>query len=370
MDFTYTDEQEQLRRTLRAYLDDLYPFSERLAAARAEGWRPDIWRALSADLGILGIGLPAHVGGTGGGAIEHMIVMEELGRALALEPYVETVIVAGTALAADGGTRACETLRRIVAGDCVVAPAWAEPQGRHALSPIETRARPADGGWRIDGTKSAVASGGIADLLLVSAQAPSGPSLFLVEAAAPGVRRHIYPTIDGRRGADVVLGDVFVPADAMLRSDAGAEPLMAALFDRAIAGVAAEGLGLMTRAREDTRAYVTQRRQFGRPLGDFQVIQHRLVDMFVEGERASAAALLVALRLDDSAEVRAQAASAAKVVLGNAMRFVGQNAVQLHGGMGVTDDLAVGHAFKRMTLIDGDHGTVDYHLKRYAGPHR
>ena len=366
MDFTFTDEQEQLRRTLRAYLDDRYTFADRHVAAGAAGWRPESWRGLAHDVGILGIGIPEEMGGTGGGAIEHMIVMEELGRALALEPYLETIVIAGAALAAAGGARAAGTVRRIVAGECVVTLAWAEPGMRHALSRITTRARAVDGGWRLDGAKSAVASGGIADLLLVAARTGTGLSLFLVDPAATGVTRSVYPTIDGRRGADVVLTDVFVPADGLIGSPDGAARLLAALLDRAVAAVAAEGVGLMARAREDTRDYVAQRRQFGRPLGEFQVIQHRLVDMFVEWERAAGASRLATLRLDDAPEARARAASAAKVVLGKAMRFVGQNAIQLHGGMGMTDDLPIGHAFKRMTLIDGDYGTADHHLARYA----
>lgn len=366
MDFTFTEEQDQLRRSLRAYLDDRYPFADRLAAARGDGWRPEIWHGFASDLGILGIGIPAALGGTGGGAVEHLMVMEELGRALSLEPYLETVILAGGALAADGGETASAVLRRIVTGECATALAWAEPEMRTSLSGVTTSARAVPGGWRLDGAKSAVASGGIADLLLVVARTEGGLSLFLLDPAAEGVAVARYPTIDGRRGADVILTDAFVPPEALIGVEGAAGPLVEALLDRGIAAVAAEGVGAMARARDDTRDYIAQRRQFGRTLGEFQVIQHQLVDMFVEWERAVAATYLATLRLDDAPAIRAKTASSAKVTLGKAMRFVGQNAVQLHGGMGMTDDLAVGHAFKRMTMIDGEFGSVDHHLARYA----
>lgn len=366
MDFTFTLEQEQLRHSLRSYLYDRYPFPARLAAARSEGWRADIWHGLADDLGILGIGIPAAAGGTGGGAVEHMIVMEELGRVLALEPYLDTVILAGGALVSDGGPVATALLRRIVAGECVATLAWGEPGMRYGLTGITTRACPVAGGWRLDGAKNAVASGGIADVLLVVARTDDGLSLFLVDPAASGVSVATYPAIDGRRAADATLVDVFVPTEALIGSAGAAGLLIELLHDRAIAAVAAEGVGLMERARRDTQDYVAQRRQFGRPLGEFQVVQHRLVDMYVEWERAVAATFLVTLRLGDTPALRKRAASSAKVVLGKATRFVGQNAIQLHGGMGMTDDLAVGHCFKRLTMIDGEYGTVDHHLARYG----
>lgn len=373
MDFSFTDEQTALRDSLRRFLGDRYSFESRSAAARSEqGWRPEIWTAFARDLGLLGIGVPESRGGYGGGAVEHMIVLEEIGRTLVIEPYLETVVIGAGALAQAEGDRARHTLSSIVDGESVVAFAWAEPTMRYAAADIEARAVRDGNGWRLDGHKAVVTAAPWADLLLVAARTGGTPgetqglSLFLVEKNAPGVTTKDYPTIDGRRASDIIFEKVMLPADALIGDEGGAAPVIEQIIDRAIAALSAEAVGAMSRLHRDTIDYTKQRRQFGQPLASFQVLQHRMVDMFMQIEMAVSATYLATLKLDASLLERARAASTAKVTVGNACRFVGQNAVQLHGGMGMTDELPVGHYFKRTTMIEGEFGTVDHHLARHA----
>jgi alkylation response protein AidB-like acyl-CoA dehydrogenase len=371
MDFNLSEDQTLLRDALERFLTREYGFEARRAASRsADGWRRDIWAVLS-NLGLLGVGLPERVGGLGGGAVEQMIVLEEFGRALVLEPYLETVIIGAGALARTSTRRADELLAAVAAGRCVLAFAWAEPGMRFSPRDAAATARREGAGWRLDGRKAMVTAAPWADLLVVLARTGGAPgedrglALFLVEADAPGVTLHPYPTFDGRRAADVVLAGVSVPADAQLGSDDDL-PFVEELIDRATAALTAEAVGVTNRLYRDTVEYAAQRRQFGQPLSGFQVLQHRMVDMFVQTELARSACYLATLKLDADPVERAMAVSAAKVSTAKACRFVGENAVQLHGGMGMTDDLAVGHFFKRALMIESEFGDIDHHLARYA----
>jgi alkylation response protein AidB-like acyl-CoA dehydrogenase len=373
MDFTFTAEQALLRDMLRAFLSEHYGFERRLAAARSpEGWRPEIWRAFAADLGLLGAAVPEAKGGLGGSAVEHMVIMEELGRALVIEPYLETAVIGAGMLARSGGDRAEHELAALLSGETLFAFAWAEPTMRYAPADIALRAWRQGSGWRLDGVKSVVSAAPWASRLIVLARTGGAPgeskglSLFLLEADAKGVSSWDYPTIDGRRAADLRLDSVAAPADALLGVEGEALPLVEEILDRAIAAICAEAVGAMARMHHDTLQYLQQRRQFGQPLAHFQVLQHRLVDMFMQIEMAVSATYLATLRLDADPLSRARAASTAKVTVGNACRFVGQNAIQLHGGMGMTDELPVGHYFKRTTMIEGEFGSVDHHLARHA----
>lgn len=373
MDTTLSEEHNLLRASLGQFLQQRYGFAERTAAARGElGYRAEIWSALANELGVLGMTIPKAHGGLGGGALEQMILMEEAGRALLLEPVCETVFLAGWLLEQAGGALAGDLLKDVASGALKLAIALGEPTMRYELADIATRAVRDGEGWRIDGVKTMIVAAPWADRLIVAARTAGqageadGLSLFVVDPASAGVTLHPYPTIDGRRAADIEFAAVAVPAEAMIGPEGGALPLLEAMRDRAIAAQAAEAVGLLDKLLADTVEYTRQRSQFGQPIASFQVLQHRMVDMYRQVEMVRSAAILAALKLDGDPLGRARAASAAKVTVANACRFVGQNAVQLHGGMGMTDELPIGHYFKRATLIESDHGSADWHLARYA----
>jgi len=373
MQFDLTSEQRQLQATLQRYLADQYGFAARQAAVRSnEGWRREVWSAFASELGILGLGVPVAQGGLGGGPVEHMIVMEELGQALALEPYLETVVIAGRLLSRAEGSRARDALAEVTAGRRVFAFAWAEPGMRYAPADIAMTARRNAEGWRLDGRKSVVTAAPWADSLIVAARTggspgePAGLSLFLVDRGSAALTAHDYPTLDGRRASDLVFEGVMAPADALLGEADAALPIIEEVIDRAIAALSAEAVGAMRKLHRKVLDYTGQRRQFGQPLSGFQALQHRMVDMFMQIEMAVSATYLVTLRLDAPAAERARAASSAKVTVAKASRFVGQNAVQLHGAMGMTDEFAVGHHFKRLTMIEAEFGDLDHHLARHA----
>jgi len=373
IDFALSGEQEQLRDSVRVWLHDLYSFEQRRSAVQSpSSFRSAVWSAFANDLGILGMTFPERVGGSGLDAVATMVVMEEFGRALVLEPYLETVVICGGLLARAGGGRADETLERVGAGHEVLALAALEATSRYDITNVATTARRDSSGWRLDGTKAVVAAAPWASQLLVVARTAGsrgereGLSLFLVSSSAPGVSMRSYPTIDARRAADVTLERVRVPTDSLIGEEGEAADAIEYSTDEAISAVSAEAVGLMSKLHEDTLEYAKQRRQFGQPIGRFQVLQHRLVDMYMEIELARSATYLATVRLAASAKERACAASAAKVTINKACRLVGQSAVQIHGGMGMTDELAVSHFFRRATAIELEFGTVDFHLARYS----
>jgi alkylation response protein AidB-like acyl-CoA dehydrogenase len=373
IDFALTEEQEQLRDSVRALLRDLYSFEQRRAAVQSpSSFTPAVWTAFADDLGILAMTFPERVGGSGLDAVATMVVMEEFGRALVLEPYLETVVICGGLLSRVGGTRADHMLERIGAGKEVLAFAAFESESRYDITSIGTSARRDGGGWRLDGTKAVVAAAPWASHLLVVARTAgsrgerTGLSLFLVPCSESGVRMRSYPTIDGRRAADVTFERVRLQSTALIGEEGQAIDTIERSIDEAIAAMSAEAVGLMAKLHEDTLEYARQRKQFGQPIGRFQVLQHRLVDMYMEIELARSAAYLATLRLAAPARERTRAASAAKVTINKACRMVGQHAVQIHGGMGMTDELAVSHSFKRATAIELELGSTDFHLARYA----
>lgn len=371
MDFTFTDEQNMLRDTLASYLADHYGFDQRRAAVgREPGWRPQVWRSFAEELGILGASVPEALGGLGGGPVETMIIMEAFGRALVVEPFLETVVIGGGFLKHADHPQAAELIGKIIAGEAVFAFAWAEPRARYNLADVATRAARRGDGWVLNGVKAVVAAAPWASHLIVTARTGGGEreargvSVFLVDKTAAGVSARDYPTVDGRRASDLVFENVNLPAEALIGPlDAGL-PLVAKVVDEALAALCAEACGVLRRLHEDTLSYAKQRRQFGAPIGAFQVLQHRMADMYIHLEQAVSMTYLATLKLGRDDE-RARACAAAKVQIGKACRFIGQNAIQLHGGMGMTDELAVGHYFKRATLIESAFGSTDHHLARY-----
>ena len=367
MDLSLSDEQTMLRDTLTRYLAQHHAFDpHRPRDANA------LWQALGRDLGVLGATLPADAGGMGGGAVEAMVVADALGEALAPIPYIEGVVIAGGLLKRVESERAAALLPQIADGSARIVLAAGEADSRQALEAVATRATPSGNGWALDGAKVVVAGAPDADWLLVAARTAGeardvrGLSLFLVPADAAGLSRHDYKLIDGLPAADITLAQVQLPADALLGTEGAALPLIEAARDEGIAALCAEAAGLARKMLADTVAYAKERKQFGQPLASFQALQHRMVDMFIAVEQATSAAYLAALHVDAAAEVRARTIAAAKATVADAVRFVGQNAVQLHGGMGMTDELAVGHYFRRATAIEQQFGAADHHLKRYA----
>jgi alkylation response protein AidB-like acyl-CoA dehydrogenase len=372
MDFSFTEEQGLLRDSVAAYLGDHYDFDKRREAiASPAGWRPEVWKAFAEDLGILGAAFPEDVGGLGGGPLETMVVMEEFGRALVVEPYIPTVVIGGGFLRRAGTDFAGELIGRIISGEVVTAFAWAERQGRYSLSNIATSASPDGTGWVLNGQKAVVVAAPWATHLIVTARTGGaqsdleGVSVFLVEKSAAGVVTRDYPTVDGRRASEITFENVHVPAEGLIGDAGAALPLIEQVVDEAIAAQCAEACGVLRKLHEGTLDYTKQRKQFGRPIAAFQVLQHRMVDMFMQVEQSISMTYMAHIRLTDPAPERAKAISAAKVQIGRACKFVGQNAIQLHGGMGVTDEMAIGHYFKRGTMIEGEFGSVDHHLRRY-----
>lgn len=370
MDFNLTDEQTMLKDTVQRYLADTYGFDSRMQAVHSgKGWNPAVWKAFAEELGILGAPFAEAHGGLGGGAIENMIVMEEFGRAMVLEPYLSTVVIGGGALKAVGGAVADAVIPEIIAGNAIIAFAYAEPQGRYRLHDLMTTAKADGAGWVLNGHKSVVTSAPYATHLLVTARTSGaqrdegGISLFLIPADLPGISRRDYATVDGGAASEVYFENVALGADHLLGAADNALPVIEQVVDEATAAVCAEACGLLRVLQATTLDYAKQRKQFGKPIGDFQVIQHRIVDMFMEVEQAVSITLMATLKLDTPE--RAAAASMAKAKVGKAAKFVGQNAVQIHGGIGISNELSVGHYFKRATLVEGLFGSVDHHFDRY-----
>lgn len=372
MDFSYNETQQMLRDTLGRYLADTYDFEARRKMIASDAGRdPGIWRAFATELGILGAPFSEDQGGLGGGAVENMIVMEQLGEAIAIEPYLQTVVIGGGALKGAGGPIAAALIPQIIAGEAIIAFAYAEPQGRYELHNLRTTARREGEGWVLNGHKAVVYAAPWATHLLVTARTGGGQrevdgiSLFLIEANRPGIVRRDYPTVDGFRASEIYFENVSVPGEALLGSEGSALPLIDQVVDEAIAAVCSEGTGVMRRLHAGTMDYARQRKQFGRAIADFQVLQHRMVDMFMEVEQAASMTLMATLKLDLPDAERKSAVSQAKAKVGKGLRFTGQNAIQIHGGIGMTDELSIGHYFKRATMIEGQFGSVDHHLARF-----
>ncbi len=367
MDLSLSDEQVMLRDSLTRYLAQSFAFDpHRPRDAGA------LWQALGRDLGVLGAALPVEAGGLGGGAVETMVIADALGEALAPVPYIETAVIAAGLLKRAGGERAEALLPQLAGGSVRAVLAAGEADSRQALEAVTTTAQRNGNGWTIDGEKVVVAGAPGAEWLLVTARTSGGArdvrgvSLFLVPADAAGLSRHDYALIDGLPASDLAFTAVTLSADSLLGEEGSALPLLEQARDEGIAALCAEAAGLARKMLSDTVAYTKERKQFGQPLASFQALQHRMVDMFIAAEQATSAAYLAALHVEGPAAERARAVSAAKATVADAVRFVGQNAVQLHGGMGMTDELAVGHYFRRATAIEQQFGAADHHAKRYA----
>ena len=367
MDFSFSEEQTLLRNSLSRYLADNYAYEDwRKFTREGDGRDPSHWRQF-AEMGLFAAPLPEAFGGLGGGALESMVVMEEFGRALVIEPFVSTVVIGGGLLAQAGGALAEEWLPKIAGGDTVMAFAFAEAQGRFNLADLITTAKKQGDSHVLSGQKSVVLGAPWADQMIVTARTggsqreANGVSVFLVDKNAKGVSCRDYEVMSGLRASEII----FENAPARLIGEAGAAlPLLERVVDRAIAAHLAEASGAIAMLMAATVEYAKTRKQFGQPIGKFQVLQHRMVDMYIAQEQAQSACLMANLKLDEADSARA--VSAAKAAVGKYARAVAEGAIQVHGGIGMTDELNVGHYFKRLVLLETLYGSPDHHLRRMA----
>jgi pimeloyl-CoA dehydrogenase small subunit len=374
MDFDLSEEQRLLKESLDRLVSDRYAFDQRKAYAQsAAGWSRELW-AQYAELGLLGLPFAESYGGSGGGPVETMLVMEVFGRALALEPYFATVVLGGGFLRHGAGAELCADLvPRIAEGGLILAFAQTERHSRWNLADVATKARRDGAGWVLDGEKGVVLHGDAADKLIVTARVGGsqrdrdGIGVFLIDATATGVSMRGYPTQDGLRAAEVTLAGVRVEPENVLGEPGAGLALVERAVDEGIAALCAEAVGAMAVMHELTLEYLKTRRQFGREIGSFQVLQHRAVDMLVAVEQARSMAMFATMMAaEENAAERRNALSAAKVQIGRSGKFVGQQAIQLHGGIGMTMEYKVGHYFKRVTMIDATFGDADHHLRELA----
>jgi pimeloyl-CoA dehydrogenase small subunit len=375
MDFELTSEQEQLRDNVTRLMRERYGFEARKTyQASQHGWSEALWRDY-AEMGLLGAPFAEADGGFGGGSVETMIVMEQFGKALALEPYLETVVLCG-ALLKHGASeqQRADVIGAIAAGESRLSCAHMEKQSGFDLNDVAMSAvKDGGGGFVLNGEKTLVGQGDSADRLIVSARLEGtrrdrdGIGLFLIDANAPGVTRRGYPTQDGRRAAEIAFADVRAAPHDVIGAPNGALPIIERAVDETIAALAAEAVGAMSEALTMTVEYLKTRKQFGVTIGSFQALQHRAADMTVALEQARSMMYLAAMMADeDDASERAKAMSAVKAQIGRSAKFIGQQAVQMHGGIAMTYEYKVGHLFKRLTMIDGTFGDADVHVRRLA----
>jgi alkylation response protein AidB-like acyl-CoA dehydrogenase len=369
MDFEFNEEQRQFADALKRWVERDYGFDTRRAIVNgAEGVSAEAWHTL-VELGMTALPVPSEHGGFDGSALDMFVVMRELGRALVVEPYFATVLGAQFLKLGGGHGRLLEA---VATGELKLACALGERQSRHDMADIATTARREGDSYRIDGEKKVVIHGAQAGSLIVSARTsgqqrdPDGISLFVVPADAPGVHVTQYRTLDGMRAADVCLSAVQVGAGALVGVQGQGWDILDSALDYGAALLCAEALGAMEALFDATLDYLKTRQQFGVPIGKFQALQHRMADMFIHLEQARSMALLAAVTLGTgNPDERRRIVSAAKYRVGQAARFIGQQAVQLHGGMGVTDELPASHYFKRLSTIELAMGDSDHHLARF-----
>jgi len=374
MEFNYSEEQLALQDTLQRFISRDYDFDKRRKfSASSLGYSAEVWSQF-AELGLLALPLPEAFGGLGGNAVDIMLVMEQFGQGLLLEPYLSTVVICG-GLIRDAASEPMQQklLPQIAAGTTKLSLAAYEAAGRYELSYVGCTAEQSGAGWRLSGRKTVVLDGASADHYLVAARSSGkvsdrdGISLFLVPRDAKGLTVAAYPTQSGARAADLQLENVTLGADALIGAPAKGLAVIERAVDRANAALCAEAVGIINALNQATLNYLKTRKQFGVAIGTFQALKHKMADMLIAAEQSRSMAIIAAVHADsyDAAD-RHRAVSAAKAYIGQAGRLVGQQAVQLHGGMGVVDELIVSHYFKRLTMIDLSFGDADHHLASFS----
>jgi alkylation response protein AidB-like acyl-CoA dehydrogenase len=373
MDFNFTEEQTLLENMVTSFVRDNYPWESREAIVKTEeGWKPENWTQF-AELGLLGVPFAEEFGGLGGSVVDTMIVMEQFGKGLVVEPYMPSVILAGGLITSLGTKSQIDTIvPTIISGDVRYAFAHSEPQSRFDLFDVKTSATENSDDFILNGFKSVVFAGPIATHLIISARTSGdqrdtdGITLFLVDKNAEGITLQNYPTIDEYRASEVVIENLKISKDMVLGEIGKAYDAIDENIDKSTIAACAEALGVLQILKDSTIDYCKNRKQFGQAIGKNQSIQHRLVDMMIEYEQ-SKSILYMACTVDLSDPMeRKKAVSAAKARIGKAIKFVGENAIQLHGGMGMVDEYMVSHYFKRATMLGVLFGNEDYHMKRYS----
>jgi len=368
MDFDLTKEQQQLGDSIQRFVAKEYAFEKRKGILRSEeGMSREVWAGL-AEMGLLALQIPEEHGGMGGAPIETMLAMNGVGRGLLLEPFLASSVLA-TTLLRDLGSPAqqAELFPAMAAGERIVVLAHGEPGARYDLTQVSTKATKAGDGYTLNGRKTVVLHAPSADLLLVSARTDRGVSVFLVPRDAKGVSLKAYRTLDGRRAADVTLAEVRVGREALVGAEGSALDALISAHDVAIAAACAEAVGALEALLQATVEYSKGRKQFGVPIASFQALQHRMVEMLIHVEQAKSMSYLASLRRDEKdAAARARVMSAAKVVVGRACRSVGQEAIQIHGGMGMTEEFHASHYFRRLAALELSFGDTEHHLEKFA----
>ncbi|WP_456802623.1 acyl-CoA dehydrogenase family protein [Bradyrhizobium sp. USDA 4474] len=378
MDFDLSEEQRLLKESVERLLFDSYSFDDRRRyQAEERGYSEAMWSRY-AELGLLALPFAPEYGGFGGSAIDTMIILEAFGEALILEPYFATIVLAGGILR-HGASEAQKTkiIPAIAEGRMKLAFAYAEPQSRFDLFDIKTQAKNNGDGWILNGAKGLVLHGDSVDEYIISARTAGetrdkdGIGLFLVDAHASGLTCRGYPTQDGLRAAEITLENVHVEAANVIGDPAGAFPVISRVADEAIAAICAEAVGCFAKMNAITLEYLKTREQFGRKIGDFQVLQHRAVDMLVELEQSRSMAMYAAMMIGEAKTTeRERAVSAAKAQISRAAKAIGHQSIQLHGGIGMTMEYSVGHYFKHVTMLGASFGDTDFHLRRLSGSRR
>jgi pimeloyl-CoA dehydrogenase small subunit len=374
MDFEPSDDQRLLVESVTRMLADNYSFAQRKGyMAQPAGYSPEMWSKF-AELGLLGVPFAEEYGGYGGGTQEVMLVMQAFGRALVVEPFLSTVVLCGTAIQAAGSADQKRSLLPAIAeGSLKLSFAHGERQARYDLNDVVTTAKRSGNGWVLDGSKTVVAHGEAADKFIVSARTSGdrydrdGITLFIVDGGVQGLARRGYTSRDDSRAADIALSNVQVSDAGVLGEVGQGFPIIQRVVEAGIAATAAEAVGAMEAMNEMTLEYSKTRVQFGQPIGSYQVVQHRLADMFMTQEQGRSMAMLATMSLEDSdVEERARNIAMAKVGIGQSARYVSQSAVQLHGGIGMTEEYAVGHYFRRCMVIERLWGDPAYWLQKLA----
>ena len=374
MNFDLSEEQQLLKDSVERFVNDNYDLDTRQSLSKNPAGFSDTYWQTMAELGWLGVTVPEAQGGFGGNQADTMVLMEAFGQGLVLEPFFATAVL-GTRAVVSGGNADLQSrlLPDVVSGSCRLGLAYAEEQSRFDLEDVITRAAAQDSGFVITGHKSMVQHGGSADQLVVSTRTSGGQrdengiTLFLVDTKAEGVTVDSFPTVDGQQASEVTFENVFVHADNMLGElDRGFTLLQDIAIDGILA-LAAEAVGAMEILYKDTVAYTQEREQFDHSLADFQVLQHRMVDMFMEYEQCKSMLYRATLEVVQNGREAMRTVHALKYMVGKVGTFIGENAVQLHGGMGVTEELRIGHYFKRLLVIDAQFGNSDHHLSCFAG---
>jgi alkylation response protein AidB-like acyl-CoA dehydrogenase len=373
MDFSLSDEQQMLQDSITRFVQNDYDFYDRAKLVKSElGFSADHWK-LFAELGWLMVPFTEDDGGLGGSAADLMVVMEEFGKGLVIEPFLATAIIGGGLISKAGNTQQKETLiGAIMDGSLQLAFAYAEPNSRYDLAYVATTADKTAGGYVLNGHKAVVLNAPVANKIIVSARTSGdtnnkdGISLFILDADSEGVDIQSYRTQDGGRAAEVRLNNVNVTTENLLGTEGSALPTIEAVLDRATLAVCAEAVGAMEIATAKTVEYTKTRKQFGTSISKFQALQHRMADMFIEQQQAKSIVLMAALKIDEGGIEASKAVAAMKSLVGRASRKVGQETIQIHGGIGVTDELDIGHYFKRMTMIDLMFGNSDYQTQRFS----